>query len=99
MLHILRHSPHSESRFASCLRAVNANQSLLLIEDAVYGLLPGTSTRNALEYLPASVNLYAMEADLQARGLALDDLSSRIRVVNYAMMVALCAEHAKVVSW
>jgi len=99
MLHILRHSPHSESRFTSCLRAVNANQSLLLIEDAVYGLLPGTSTRNALEYLPASVNLYAMEADLQARGLALDDLSSRIRAVNYAMMVELCAEHAKVVSW
>ena len=99
MLHILRHSPHSESRFASCLRAINASQSLLLIEDAVYGLLPGTTTRNALEYLPSSVNLYAMEADLQARGLALDDLSSRIRVINYPMMVALCAEHAKVVSW
>lgn len=99
MLHILRHSPHADSRFASCLRAINADQSLLLIEDAVYTLLPGTSGRNALEYLPASVSLYTLESDLQGRGVALDDISSRIEVIDYQMMVALCTEHAKVVSW
>ena len=99
MLHILRHSPHAEPRFASCLRAINANQSLLLIEDAVYALLPGTSARNALEYLPASVTLYTLETDLLGRGVALDDISNRIEVIDYPMMVALCAEHTKVVSW
>jgi tRNA 2-thiouridine synthesizing protein B len=99
MLHILRHSPHSESRFASCLRAINAGQSLLLIENAVYGLLPATTTRNALEYLPSTVNLYALDVDLHARGLALDDLPGRVQIINYPMMVDLCVEHSKTVSW
>lgn len=99
MLHILRHSPHSESRFASCLRAISSGQSLLLIEDAVYGLLPRTSGRNALEYLPGTVSLYALDADLQARGLALDDLPPRVTIINYLMMVELCAEHDKALSW
>lgn len=99
MLHILRHSPHSESRFGSCLRAINSGQSLLLIEEAVYGLLPGTSARNALEYLPASVSLYALEMDLQARGLALDDLPPRVTIINHPMLVELCVQHSKVISW
>lgn len=99
MLHILRHSPHSESRFASCLRAINPGQGLLLIEEAVYGLLPHTTARNTLEYLPSAVHIYALGADLQARGLALDDLPSRVTIINYPMMVDLCQEHNKVVSW
>ncbi|CEA05115.1 DsrH family protein [Pseudomonas saudimassiliensis] len=99
MLHILRHSPHAETRFASCLRAISADQSLLLIEDAAYALLPGTSSRNALEYLPGNVQLYTLESDLLARGIALDDVSARIQLIDYSMMVALCTEHSKVVSW
>lgn len=99
MLHILRHSPHAESRFASCLRAINSGQSLLLIENAVYGLLPGTTARNALEYLPSAVSLYALDVDLHARGLAFDDLPSRVQTISYEMMVELCIAHSKAVSW
>lgn len=99
MLHILRHSPHAESRFASCLRTISSGQSLLLIEDAVYGLLPRTTGRNALEYLPGTVSLYALDADLQARGMALDDLPSRVNIISYPMMVELCVEHEKALSW
>lgn len=99
MLHILRHSPHTESRFASCLRAISSGQSLILIEDAIYALFPGTSARNALEYLPGTIGLYALDVDLTARGVALDDLPSQVRVINYQMMVELCLEHPKVISW
>lgn len=99
MLHILRHPPHTDSRFASCLRAINTGHALILIEDAVYALLKGTSARNALEYLPGTISLYALDVDLDARGIALDDLPSRARVINYPMMVELCLEHPKAVSW
>lgn len=99
MLHILRHSPGSETRFASCLRGLGAQQSLLLIEDAVYGLLPRSRTLNSLLILPGSVRLYAMEADVLARGLALDDLPDRVKIISYADMVKLCVDHKKVVSW
>lgn len=99
MLHILRHSPHIESRFASCLRTISSGHNLILIEDAVYGLLPGTTARKALEYLPGMIGVYALDADLHARGVALDDLPSQVRIINYPMMVELCVEHAKVISW
>lgn len=99
MLHILRHSPGSESRFASCLRGLGPQQSLLLIEEAVYGLLPRSSTLASLQILPGSVGLYALEADILARGLALDDLPDRVRLIDYAAMVQLCSGHSKVVSW
>lgn len=99
MLHILRHSPGSETRFASCLRGLGPQQSLLLMEDAVYGLLPRSRTLASLQILPGSVRLYAMEADVLARGLALDDLPERVKIIDYSAMVRLCLEHKKVVNW
>lgn len=99
MLHILRHSPYSDTRLASCLRAVSSGQSLLLIEEAVYSLLPGTATRDALEQLPSNISLYVLENDLLARGLTLEVVASRVQTTDYLGMVELCANHAKVVSW
>ncbi|QJD58416.1 sulfurtransferase complex subunit TusB [Pseudomonas sp. gcc21] len=99
MLHILRHSPGSETRFASCLRGLGPQQSLLLLEDAVYGLLPRSRTLASLQILPGSVRLYAIEADVLARGIALDDLPERLKLIDYPAMVQLCVYHSKVVSW
>ena len=99
MLHILRHPPHNDSRFASCLRTISSGQSLILMEDAVYGLLPGTTARNALEYLPGTIGLYALDVDLNARGVAVGDLPCQVRIINYPMMGELCLEHTKAVSW
>tara|TARA_R110002020_G_scaffold120122_1_gene273650 strand:- start:30296 stop:30595 length:300 start_codon:yes stop_codon:yes gene_type:complete len=99
MLHILRHSPQTDNRFASCLRVLASQQGLLLIEEAVYALLPQSPYASRLELLPNSVQLYALESDIQARGLALDDLPARVQVVDYDAMVSLCAEYSKVVSW
>lgn len=99
MLHILRHSPHAESSFASCLRTISPGQSLLLIEDSVYSLLPGTSSRNALDSLPDTLNLYALDVDLEARGLVPGDVPARTTIIDYARMVELTIQHTKVVSW
>lgn len=99
ILHIVRHSPVNHPSFGSCLRSLGSGQGLLLIEDAVYALLPGTAFNQSLRLLPNTVNIHATESDLVARGIALDDLPGRIRQINYLDMVALCAEHKKVVSW
>lgn len=99
MLHILRHSPHSNNRFASCLRVLASEQGLLLMEDAVYALLPESQPASSLKLLPAAVQLYLLEADLLARGLAADDLPERVQIIDYRGMVALCAKYPKVVSW
>lgn len=99
MLHLLRHAPHADSRFSSCLRVIAASQHLVLLEDAVYALLPETSQNQSLNLLPASVKIYAMESDLLGRGLALDALPGRVQVIDYARLVELCVAHEKVLSW
>lgn len=99
MLHILRHSPHTDNRFAGCLRVLGSEQALLLTEDAVYALLPDSLAATQLSLLPAAVQLYVLQADMLARGLALDDLPSRVQIIDYPDMVVVCAKYSKVISW
>ncbi|HSX71420.1 MAG TPA: sulfurtransferase complex subunit TusB, partial [Pseudomonas sp.] len=68
-LHLLSHSPFSDSRLASCLRLLGPDDGVLLSGDAVYALQPGTAQLQALELMPASIALYALDEDLQARAL------------------------------
>ncbi|UAW96877.1 sulfurtransferase complex subunit TusB [Halopseudomonas nanhaiensis] len=99
MLHLLRHAPHTDPSFASCLRAIAAGQNLLLLEDAVYALLPATNQSQALGFLPASIRIYAIESDLLGRGLALDAVPARVQLIDYPRFVELCVAHEKVISW
>ena len=52
-----------------------------------------------LHILPGSVGLYALESDVQARGLPIDDLPRRVMLIDYPQMVELCISHDKVLSW
>lgn len=99
MLHILRHSSCSDSRLDNCLRSLSPQQSLLLIEEAVYNLLPHTASRSALDRLPSSINVYTLQSHLLARGLTLDMLQPRVKAIDYSLMVELCITHTKVMSW
>lgn len=99
MLHLLRHAPLADPRFSNCLRAIAAGQHLLLLEDAVYALLPGAAQSQALALLPASIRVYAIESDLLGRGLALDAVPARVQLIDYPRFVELCVQHEKVVSW
>lgn len=99
MLHILRHSPYSDTRVASCLRVIEPGQSVLFIEEAVYNLLSDTAIYETLKQLPNDIGLYVLESDLLARGLCLKALTGRVQVTDYLGMVTLCANHTKVVSW
>ena len=47
-LHVLSHSPFADSRLASCLRLLGADDALLLSGDAVYALQPGTANLQEL---------------------------------------------------
>lgn len=99
LIHVLRHAPQDDTHFASSLRVIGPQQGLLLIEDAVYALLPHTSAINAMQLLPASVKLFALESDVLARGLAIDDLPPRVKLIDYPGMVELCTQYDKVMSW
>ena len=96
-LHLLAHSPFTDSRLSSCLRLLGQHDGLLLSGDAVYALQPGTAQRQALELMPESIALFALDEDLQAR--ALSELPSRVKRLDYSAFVELTLSYAKVNSW
>lgn len=95
-LHMLSHSPFSDSRLSSCLRLLGPNDALLLCGDAVYALQPGSVQRQALELMPNSIGLFALDEDLNARAI---DAPQRLQSVDYAGFVGLSCRFDKVNSW
>ncbi|HZX18253.1 MAG TPA: sulfurtransferase complex subunit TusB [Pseudomonas sp.] len=85
-LHVLSHSPFTDSRL----------DALLLCGDAVYALQAGSAQRQALELMPESIALYALDEDVQARGLM---FPSRLTLVDYSAFVALSCQYDKVNTW
>lgn len=95
-LHVLCHSPFTDSRLSSCLRLLGPSDALLLCGDATYALQCGTAQHQALELMPASIALFALEEDLQARAIEPTD---RTTAVDYPAFVALSCRFDKVNSW
>lgn len=95
-LHVLSHSPFSDSRLSSCLRLLGSGDGLLLSGDAVYALQPGTAQRQALDLMPENIGLFALEEDLCARAIG---APQRVQVVDYPGFVELSCRFDKVNSW
>lgn len=95
-LHVLSHSPFSDSRLSSCLRLLGSGDGLLLSGDAVYALQPGTAQRQALELMPESIALFALDEDLRARAIG---VPPRVQAVDYPGFVELSCRFDKVNSW
>lgn len=95
-LHMLSHSPFSDSRLVSCLRLLGPGDGVLLTGDATYALQPGTAQLQALSLMPDTISLFALDEDLQARAIT---PPGRVKSVDYPAFVELCATYAKVNSW
>ncbi len=98
ILHTVNKSPFEKSSVGSCLAHALEGSSILFYEDAVYAVLKGAS----IEPLVAGsdgVKLYALGADLKARGITDDKMIDGIEIVDYAGFVDLSAEHDKVQAW
>ncbi|MCY1287228.1 Protein TusB [compost metagenome] len=95
-LHMLSHSPFSDSRLSSCLHLLRAGDGLLLAGDAVYAVQPGTTLLQALQLMPDSIALFALAEDLQARALP---APARLQALDYPAFVELCTRYDKVNSW
>lgn len=95
MLHILHGSPfHTD--FDSLLRCVKPGDELLLIEDAVIAALCGTKALDLL--LNAPISIFALQEDIEARGLAAQ-ISTAIGRVSYTDFVRLTVKHERQITW
>ncbi|MGY2239041.1 sulfurtransferase complex subunit TusB [Pseudomonas gingeri] len=95
-LHVLSHSPFTDSRLGSCLRLLGSEDALLLTGDAVYALQPRSLPLEALEERAPELRLFALDEDLLARGLECPDWATR---VDYPGFVELSVRYDKVNTW
>lgn len=96
-LHCVSQSPHAGSALAECAAVIREGSAILLLQDGVYAAAAGSRCRSQLDALPPGVRVHALQADLQARGLA--ELHPRVQVVDDAGFVALAVAHATSVAW
>jgi len=95
MLHILQHSPF-QTDLESILRCVKQDDELLLIQDAVIVALSGTKALDLL--LAAPISIYALQEDIEARGITAQ-ISTSIGKVSYTDFVRLTVKHEQQITW
>ena len=98
MLHTVNKSPFTNNSLQSCLDCVADGAAVLLIEDGVYGALTGSNVADKVKAAMGKVTVYALSADVKARGIA-DKVIDGIKLVDYAGFVDLSTENDKVQSW
>ena len=101
MLIVLSKSPWAENlafifEVAEKVRSKGEKVALMHIQDAA---LATTSSEYCTRLTDHDLEVYALKADCEARGL-LEKVSSKARIIDYRQWVKLMmGEHDKIVSW
>jgi tRNA 2-thiouridine synthesizing protein B len=98
MLHTMNKSPFERNTFDTCLAHLKKGHALLLIEDGVYAATQGTDAAKKLQEAMKTVQVYALQPDIEARGMQ-NRVLDGVKLVDYGGFVDLAAEHPTVQSW
>lgn len=98
MLHTVNKSPFENDTLASCLAHASKGSTILLIEDGVYAAMRNTAMADMLQKAMNDFTIYALEADLKARGIR-DKVMEGIELVDYSGFVDLVVANDKVQAW
>ena len=98
MLHTINKSPFERDSLDACLRLIDADSPVLFIEDGVLGTLDNTSVADQVKAMMADRKVYALQPDLDARGVC-GKVIDGIELVDYAGFVDLVVEHGSHAAW
>lgn len=96
MLYTVNKSPLMFGNLKSLLRIAPANEPILLYEDGVYAAVKGAASEDMVKQALEQHPVYALRADLKARGLT--SLVDGVEIIDYAGFVELVEQH-HVVPW
>lgn len=99
ILHIINKSPYDRTSLDTCLRLARDDAAILLIEDGVYAVRKNAAAADKLQAAAGKHKIYALEPDLQARGLDAENTIDGISLVDYDGFVELATEYDKLQSW
>ena len=98
-LHTVNKSPYATNTFLSCLNHCMEGDSVLLIEDGVYGALAGAGLSDAVKAKLGAVKIHVLNEDVMARGLDSGRFLEGITGVDYGGFVDLVANNDRTQSW
>ena len=99
VLHIVNKSPYDRSSLDTCLRLARPDSAILLIEDGIYATLKNAAASERVLQALENHQIYALEPDLQARGINPDNMIDGISLVDYDGFVKLTTDYDKSQSW
>jgi tRNA 2-thiouridine synthesizing protein B len=99
MLHMVNKSPFEKTSLSSCLRLAESGSGILLLEDAVYAALQGTSVTDEVVGCSKDFQIYVLGPDLAARGMSDKQIINGLEIIDYEGFVDLVVEHDAVHSW
>ncbi|NJD07233.1 MAG: sulfurtransferase complex subunit TusB [Methylococcaceae bacterium] len=99
VLHLVNRLPPDGPGLTACFERLDAGDSVVLTEQAVYACREGSRLALAVISAAAGRRLYALEPDLAARGIALSAVAAGIGPVSHSRLVELCCEHDLVHCW
>jgi len=91
MLHTINKSPFESSTLQDCIRFISKDDVVLLFEDGVYAAHPGTNKSSLTEEILKNNKVYALQADLKARGI--NALIEGVETADYDKFVDLVEQH------
>ncbi|MEJ6500659.1 MAG: sulfurtransferase complex subunit TusB [Rhodobacterales bacterium] len=98
-LHTVNKSPFATQTLQSCLNHVKDGDTILMIEDGVYGGTVGTTIAVTVAAITGKVAIRVLEGDMAARGINADRLINGVTPVDYAGFVKLAAETDRTQAW
>jgi tRNA 2-thiouridine synthesizing protein B len=98
VLHIVNKSPYERNALETCLRFALPGSALLLIEDGVYAATRGGKAEADLRAAMKHLEVYALQPDLEARGMAARVIDG-IKLVDYGGFVDLVCAQPSCQSW
>jgi tRNA 2-thiouridine synthesizing protein B len=97
LLHLVSASPTASASLDSCLRSVDEDALVLLMQDGVYAATEGSYAVAQIK-LSNAARCYALRTDVAARGLT-EHVDAAVILVNYDEFVRLSVECHAVQSW
>jgi len=99
VLHIVNKSPHDRNSLDTCLRLAKKDAAILLIEDGIYAVQKNASTSEKMQQALDNHSVYALQPDIQARGMNPDNIIEGISLLDYDGFVKLTTEYDQLQSW
>ena len=98
-LHIINTSSTSSSSLQSCLRGIQKDSAVILIEDAVIIAKEEGQSDQQIKNTLQKLNWFVLEPDLKARGIKTEDIIEGIKPVNYQAFVKLAVKYDRTQTW